>query len=170
MFYVFDIGIAATLTNLISEAYSGETTRNWRAGISLPRFGWSLVFALYVGVAGCFAWRHVNWATFLNTTDGTVSREAPMAVLVAFLVFLIALPAGLVIKVLGGYQEMHAANLFTASGSLLSLFSVIIAIRLHCHLPVLVAAFAASVPAAHLACLLWLCWFHKPWLKPWPAE
>lgn len=32
------------------------------------------------------------------------------------------------------------------------------------------AGFAGSSVAANAACLLWICLFHKPWMKPWPRQ
>ena len=89
---------------------------------------------------------------------------------VAFVVFLCALPSGLAAKVLGGYQELHAANFFATAGSLASLLGVILVIHLHGSLPMLVAAFAGPAAAANGICLVWICLFHKPWLKPWPSR
>jgi O-antigen/teichoic acid export membrane protein len=85
-------------------------------------------------------------------------------------VFLCALPSGLAAKVLGGYQELHAANFFATAGSLASLLGVILVIHLHGSLPMLVAAFAGPAAAANGICLVWICLFHKPWLKPWPSR
>jgi O-antigen/teichoic acid export membrane protein len=88
----------------------------------------------------------------------------------AFIVFLIALPSGLASRVLGGYQEVHAANVFTMGGSLLSLAAVILVIRIHGSLAMLVAAYAGSMAGANAICLLWICVFRKPWLKPSPSR
>jgi O-antigen/teichoic acid export membrane protein len=85
----------------------------------------------------------------------------------AFILFLFALPTGLATKVLGGYQELHASNLFAAGGSLLSLLAVVAVIHFHGSLPILVAGYAGSSVAANAACLIWICFFHKPWMKPW---
>lgn len=165
IFYVFDIGIAATLTNLISEAYSQDNKEDAAACFSTAL--WMVLgVCLIMGTAGIVVWTHVNWAAFFNVKPGMIAYEAPRAVLVAFLVFLIALPASLVVKVLGGYQEVHAANLFTSAGSLLSLILVMCVIRLRGSLPELVAVYATSIPLMHLVCLLWLILIHKPWLKP----
>jgi O-antigen/teichoic acid export membrane protein len=85
-------------------------------------------------------------------------------------VFLLALPTGLATKVLGGYQELHASNLFSAAGSVLSFLAVIAVVYFHGSLPILIAAFAGSSVAANAACLLWIFLFHKPWMRPWPRR
>jgi O-antigen/teichoic acid export membrane protein len=50
----------------------------------------------------------------------------------------------------------------------LSFFAVIAVVSFHGSLPVLIAAYAGSTVLANAACLLWICLFHKPWMKPWP--
>ena len=86
------------------------------------------------------------------------------------MVFLLALPTSLATKVLGGYQDLHASNLFVTAGSVLSLLVVLAVVYSHGSLPLLVAGFAGSSVAANAACLLWICLIHKPWMKPWPRQ
>jgi O-antigen/teichoic acid export membrane protein len=88
----------------------------------------------------------------------------------AFIVFLIALPMGLAAKVLAGYQELYVSNLFATGGSVLSLLTVLALVHFHGSLPCLVACYAGSTVVANAACMFWVCFFHKPWMKPWPLR
>lgn len=169
MFFVLDIGIASTLTNLISEAYAEDNKP--RAATYFATAFWLVAgISALLGVAGWMLWQYIPWVSIFHVQDPVLAPETSRAMAAAFIVFLLALPTGLVTRVLGGYQELHAANLFTAAGSVLSLLAVIAVIYFHGSLPFLIAGFAGSSVAANTACLLWICFFHKPWMKPWPRN
>lgn len=167
MFFVFDIGIANTLTNLISEAYASNNRE--RAAASFATAFWMVLgIAACLGILGWLIWPQFHWASIFHVRTEALGRETSRAVAAAFVVFLIALPTGLAAKVLGGYQELHAANLFAAGGSVLSLLVVLAVVYLHGSLTMLVAGFAGSSVVASTACLLWICLYRKPWMMPWP--
>lgn len=169
MFFVMDIGIANTLTNLISESYAKEdkqsavryfTTAFWIvAGIS------SLL-----GLVGWLIWPYLNWPAILHVRDSELAKITSRAVAVTFAIFLVSLPTGLASKILGGYQETHTANLFSAAGSMLSLVGVVLVIHWHGDLPWLLCVFAGAPVVANTICLIWICLFHKPWMKPLPPR
>jgi O-antigen/teichoic acid export membrane protein len=167
MFFVFDIGIASTLTNLISEAYASNDRE--RAAASFATAFWLVLgIAACLGILGWLIWPQLHWASIFHVRTEVLGRETSHAVAAAFIVFLIALPTGLAAKVLGGYQELHAANLFATGGSVLSLLVVLAVVYLHGSLTLLVAGFAGSTVAANAACLLWICLYHKRWMMPRP--
>jgi FkbM family methyltransferase len=167
MFYVFDVGIATTLTNLISKSFA-ENDEDSAATHFATALWLVLSISALLGAVGWILWPHIDWASIFNVPDPSLARETGRAVAAAFVVFLCALPAGLAPRVLAGYQQTHAANLFAAAGSILSLLAIIVVIGLHGSLTVLVAAYAASMPAAQVASLVWMC-FKRPWMKPWPS-
>jgi len=169
MFFVLDLGIASTLTNLISDAYAADDKR--QAAVYFATAFWVIgaVVAL-LALMGWIAWPHIDWASLFHLHGSDVSRETSEAVAAAFVVFLLALPTSLATRVLGGYQELHAANLFASGGSLLSLAAVLLVIHFRGDLPVLVASYAGSSMIANAACLIWICWIRKPWIKPWPSH
>ena len=169
MFFVLDIGIASTLTNLISRAYARDD-RELAATYFATAFWLVLGISALLGLAGLLFWPYIHWQSLFHTQSPALSRDTSSAVAAAFIVFLCALQSGLATKVLAGYQEVHAAFWFGFGGSLLSLFAVIVVIYLHGSLATLVAAFAGSVAGANAICLLWICIFHKPWMKPWPSK
>lgn len=165
---VLDIGIANTLTNLISEAYAREDKR--LAGAHATTAFWLMsVVALVLGLTGSLAWRFINWG-YVFDVNASLRGVASSAVAVAFAVFLIGMPAGLAAKLLGGYQELRTANLFAAAGSVGSLVGIVLVVRLHGGLATLVGASSGSLVLANGVCLLWIWLKHKPWLAPWPSN
>lgn len=169
MFFLLDLGIASTLTNLISESYA--TDNKSQAAIYFATALWGIIgVAIALGLLGWVIWPHVDWTELFHLQETGLTREASEAVAAAFFVFLLALPSNLATRVLGGYQELHAANLFSTGGSVLSLLAVVAVIHFNGSLPILVAAYAGSAMLANAACLIWICFFHKPWLKPWPSR
>jgi len=166
MFFVLDLGIATTLTNLISEAYAADDKH--RAAVYFATALWGiLLLSAILAVIGWMIWPHIEWGSLFHLSGNALAHEASRAIAAAFIIFLLALPTNLASKVLGGYQELHAANVFAAGGSVLSLIGILLAIRLHGSLCVLVVVYAGSAVIANAACLVWICSFHKPWLKPW---
>ena len=169
MFFVFDIGIANTLTNLISDSFASDDKQS--ASESFATALWLVIsVSSALGLLGWICWPHINWQGLFHVHDPVLAQETSGAVAAAYAVFLVALPAGLTPRLLGGYQEVHAANFFNAAGNLLSLAALLVVIRLHAGLPMLVAAYAGAIPASHLAAMAWVGFIHKPWLKPWPSR
>jgi len=169
MYFVLDIGIASTLTNLISEAYAdGDTER--AAGYFATAFWLISGIAILLSIVGWMLWPSIHWASIFHVQDPALAPSTSRAMAAAFVVFLLALPTGLATRILGGYQELHASNLFAAGGSVLSLLIVIGVIYFHGSLPLLVGGFSGSPVVANAACLLWICFYRKPWMKPWPQR
>ncbi|MFP5207581.1 MAG: lipopolysaccharide biosynthesis protein [Acidobacteriota bacterium] len=169
MFFSLDIGIATTLTNLISEAYAAND-REKAADYFVTAFWivWGIVAVL--GLLGWGVWSAIDWVSLFHVEGAGLERETPAAVAAAFIVFLLALPTSLAQRVLGGYQELHKANLFTAGGSLLSLAAVVAVVTFHGSLVLLVGTYAGAAVVANAACMVWVVGFSKPWMKPWPSR
>ena len=168
MYLVLDIGIASTLTNLISEAYA-RNDDSLAARYSTTAFWLILAITVTFGIFMLAAWPWIKWGPLFGIHSIALAREASHTVAIAFLLFLAGLPASLATKILAGYQELHIANFFSAGGNVLSLVSVIAVVLLHGSLPILVAAYTGSPVAMNFLCLAWLWLVHKPWLKPWPT-
>jgi len=169
MYLVLDIGIANTLTNLISEAYT-RNDKTLASTYATTAFWLTLAVSSIFGIITLAVWHSIQWGYLFNVHSSALVRETSRTVAIALLVFLFGLPASLVNKVLAGYQELHIANLFASAGNILCLLSVMAVILLHGSLPILVAAYAGSPVAVNYLCLVWLWLFHKPWLKPWPTR
>lgn len=162
---VLDIGIANTLTNLISEAYA-QDSKELAAHYSATAF-WMMVFvACVLGLTGWAIWPFIDWGSILDLHSESLRLEASRAIAAAYGLFLLGLPTGLAAKLLGGYQEVRTANLFAAGGSVLSLLMIILVVHVHGDLAALTAGYSGAVVAAGLLCLLWIWGYHKPWLAP----
>lgn len=162
---ILDLGIASALVNFISEAYAKDD-REHASIYSTTAFGIMLVLALVLAGIACWIWPHLNWVSMFHLTS---TEEVPIvshAWAAAVTVILLGMPASLAVKVLGGYQELHSANIFMASGSFSSLILIIVMVRYNAGLVALVATSSAAMVGANLLCLLWLWLFHKPWLFP----
>lgn len=165
---VMDLGIANTLTNLISEAYA-LADRKLAGTYSATAFWLMIGVASALAILGCLVWPLVNWNHVFDVK--TISRGITShSVAAAYAVFLLGMPAGLAAKLLGGYQELRTANIFAATGSLGSLVAVALVAKLHGGLPLLVGASAGALVLANAVCLLWIWFQHKPWLRPLPSR
>lgn len=167
MFFLLDLGIANTLTNLIAESAAANDH-------SLAGEYVSSALATVCGVSTTFAliilalWHHVDWPSLLHITTPALRRETPQAIAIAAAVLLLSLPAGLAARVFAGFQELHLSNRFTAAGSVGSLLFVLLAIHLQAALPGLVAAYAMPMVSANVLAFCWLVLRHKRWLRPTP--
>ncbi len=165
---VLDLGIANTLTNLISEAYAREDT-NLASVYASTAFWLMVLVASVLGLVGWLAWPFVHWNSIFNV--GAIDRSVvSRAVAVAVAVFLVGMPAGLAAKLLGGYQELRLANIFAAVGSVGSLIGIVLAVHWHGGLPMLIGASSGALILANIICLIWIWLHHKPWLTPWPRH
>jgi O-antigen/teichoic acid export membrane protein len=164
---VMDLGIANTLTNLISEAFARESKE--LAGRYAATAFWAiLLIAVVLGVAGWLLWPYLNWTFLFHLQSQELRDVTSRAIAVAYGLFLVGLPAGLAAKLLGGYQELRTANLFASLGGIFSLIAVVAVIRLHGSMAMLVLGYAGAIVGANVLCLLWLWLWHKPWLAPLP--
>jgi len=165
MFLLLDLGVANSLTNFISEAYAAGD-QDHASVYSTTALGIMLTIAVFLGGIAWWIWPLLNWDHLFHLSSPTASSTVGRAVAVAVTIFLVGLPAGLAPKILGGYQELRLANLFAATGSVCSLIAIIVLVRLHAGLVALVAAPSMAFVGANLLCLIWIWFFHKPWLSP----
>lgn len=167
MLVCFDIGIANTLTNLISESYALDD-RASAARYFATAFWMTVLVALALGLLGWLLWPRINFGWLLHVSNPALVPQVSRAVMIAGLLFLCGLPAGLAARALAGYQELHIANLFSAAGNILALGGIVLVVFLRGSLVALVAAYSGAILLGGLACLLWLCLSRKPWLLPRP--
>ncbi len=165
MLLVLDLGVANSLTNFISEAYARDD-RDHASTYTTTALGVVLAVALLLAGVAWWIWPSLHWDRLFHLSSAAEVPTVSRAVAAALAIFLLGLPAGLAPKILGGYQELRAANLFIAIGSLFNLLSIIVLVRLHAGLVALVIASSAALVGANLLALVWIFFFHKPWLTP----
>jgi O-antigen/teichoic acid export membrane protein len=165
MLLVLDLGVANSLTNFISEAYAKDD-RARASTYATTALAVMTGFAALLGGAAWWIWPRLHWQNIFHLQSADQAATAARAVAAALALFLVGLPAGLGAKILGGYQELRAANLFVAAGSAFNLISILAVVRLHAGLVALVTASSAALVGANLLCLFWIWCVHKPWLFP----
>jgi O-antigen/teichoic acid export membrane protein len=162
---LLDLGIASTMTNLISEAYARDD-KDLAGSYASTGFWIIVLIAICLGCIGAACWPFMHWAALFHLTGEANNRAISHAVAAAYIVFLVGLPAGLAAKFLAGYQEIKTANYFSAFGAVANLVAVVLITRLHGGMVWLVGGSSGALVGTNLACLAWLWFFHKPWLAP----
>jgi O-antigen/teichoic acid export membrane protein len=169
MLVYLDIGIASTLTNLISESYAKDD--RVAAGQYFASAFWMTAgVAAALGIGAWALWPHIDFAYLLHIRNPALVPQVSHAVIAAGLLFLCGLPAGMAARALAGYQELHVANLFSAAGNILALAAIVLVVLLRGSLAMLVAAYSGAIVLGSIACLAWVCLVRKPWLKPLPGR
>ena len=115
MFLVLDLGIANALTNFISEAYARDD-REYAGTCGTTALGVMIAIALLLGGIAWWIWPAFNWGRLFHLSSSAEAPTVGRAVAAALAIFLLGLPAGLATKILGGYQELRAANIFAHGG------------------------------------------------------
>jgi O-antigen/teichoic acid export membrane protein len=162
---LLDLGIASSMTNLISEAYT-RNDKDLASRYAVTGFWTMVLVALALGLIGAAIWPFMHWDALFGLKGEAIERMISHAVAAAFVVFLVGLPAGLAAKFLAGYQEIKIANIFSAISAMANLAAIILIVRLHGSMVLMVAGSSGAMVGANLACLAWLWFYHKPWLAP----
>ena len=165
LFMLLDIGIASTLTNLLSEAYAAEDKQLAAEHFS-NAFWMVLAVTCVIGLAGFAAGSLIDWPAVLHVQQHPLRSATTQSVAVCFGGILLSLPSGLATRVLAGYQELYIANPVSGRGSRLGLLCRLTALAAHRSLPWLVGAYTAPMMLVNALCLAWLILKHKPWILP----
>lgn len=162
---LLDLGIASTMTNLISEAYALNDSEK-ASRYSSTGFWLMVLISIVLGAIGASIWQLIPWGALFHVQDTHLDQVISHAAAAAYVVFLVGLPAGLAAKYLAGYQEIKTANYFSAAGALANLLAIICVSLLHGDIVWLVAASSGAMVITNLICLAWIWLRHKPWLLP----
>jgi O-antigen/teichoic acid export membrane protein len=169
MLAVMDLGVAYTLTNLISTAYANDdraTAKRYYA----TAFWTSTGLALMAGTAAFFLWPHINWGNLFHVRDQGLVREVSDCVAIALGFFLLGLPLNLVHRVLGGYQQTQITNYFNMMRNVLSLLAIILVVKLHGSLRMLMLIYSASLLVGTAVLNLWMNFWDRRWIFPSPQH
>ncbi len=161
---VLDLGIAHSLTNLISRAYARQD-RTQASRAFTNALAVTLTAAVMAAGAFVVVWLRVNWTGLLNAGVG-LHDEVRWTVLVAALLMLAGLPLNLTGKVFAGYQELHIYNRTVALGAACGLVGLAIGVWFRVSMPLLFVLCYGSATAVSFATMLWLVAWQKPWLRP----
>ena len=166
MINVLDLGIANTLNNFISRAYARDD-RDQAARYFATAVWLNVAVAMGLGILAFILWRTLDWGNLLHLNDPALIASARLAVGIALIYFVAAMPLNLASRVLSGFQQVHIANYFYMVNSVLGLIAILVTVFLHGSLVYLMVAFCTAMLTGTLLLNLWL--FHnKPWMRPYP--
>jgi O-antigen/teichoic acid export membrane protein len=161
---LLDLGIANSLTNLISQAYARQDRTEAARALSNALAVTIGAVLLAAGILGFFL-PHVNWIAVFNASP-SLQPEVRATILVATILMLVGLPLNLAGKAFAGYQELDTYNKTLAIGAVGSVVGLAIGIWLHVSMPTLFLLSFGSITLVAAVTLLWLVLWHKPWLRP----
>jgi O-antigen/teichoic acid export membrane protein len=167
MLGIMDLGIADSLTNMISKAYAlddRESARNYYATAVWMTTGLSTI----LGLVALLVWPHIPWKSLLHLSDAGVAREASLCVAVGVAFFLISLPLNLINRVLSGYQQTQVTNYFNLLSSVLALVAILVAVHVRLSIVGLMMIYSSSLLAGSVGSNLWVHLRNKRWLRPTP--
>jgi O-antigen/teichoic acid export membrane protein len=169
MLAVMDLGVAYTLTNLISNAYANDD-RVAAKRYYATAFWTSTVIALVVGVAAFLFWNRINWGNLFHVQDQAVIHEVSVCMAIALGFFLLSLPLNLVHRVLGGYQQTQITNYFNMLRNILSLIAILVVVKLRGSLPMLMLIYSASLLIGTVVLNFWMNFWDRRWIFPAPQH
>ncbi|HEY4011333.1 MAG TPA: oligosaccharide flippase family protein [Acidobacteriaceae bacterium] len=168
MLSVMDLGVANTLTTMISRAYArGDrvAARQYYA----TAYWVSTAVSVLIAVVAVIAWPHLHWGAFFKVTDPGLAHEVSICVAIALAFFLLNLPLNLVNRVLSGYQQTQITNYFTLISNIMGLIAILTVIKLHGSLVMLMLVYSAALMSGTLILNGWVNLWNRPWLFPAPT-
>lgn len=169
MLSVLDLGIANTLTNLISEAYAlndREKAQQYYA----TAFWATIILAALLAPFSFLVWHSASWPVIFHLPSSEITRQARSAVGLCGIFFLISLPLNLANKILGGYQQIHLLNYFAMASSLVGIAALLAVVHFKGGLVALAAASWCTTLLGSFSLNVWLSWRLKPWIRPDPRK
>jgi O-antigen/teichoic acid export membrane protein len=168
MLSVMDLGIANTLTNMISRSFAhGDMAAAQRYYATAYWISTSIAIAL--GIICFLLWPHVNWGALFKTTDPVLSHEISICVAIAVTFFLLSLPLNLVNRVLSGFQQTQLTNYFNMLSSIMGLAAILGVMKFHGSLPMLMLMYSGALMAGTVVLNLWVNFWDRPWILPKPT-
>jgi O-antigen/teichoic acid export membrane protein len=160
-----DLGLANSLTNVVTTADAQENPRHAQASIS-SAFWLMTAIGMILAIVFMFFYPSINWTKVFNVSSRSISDEAGGAALVGFMLFVLRLPFSVPSRVYIAYQEGYLYQIWAGLGSCLSLVALSICIYFKASLPVLVGTFFGSSVLADIFAAIHLFYWHRPITKP----
>ena len=160
-----DFGIGNGLLNLVAESVGSGDTAAARRSVSTAVVTLTAI-AVVLGLVLAAALLLVPWSSLANVHSPTAVAEAGPAVGVAALAFVLSIPLAVVQRIQLGMQEGFRNSLWVATGSVLSLAGVVIAIAADAGTPGVALALMGG-PVLAMA-LNWVALQHRglDWTRP----
>lgn len=167
MLAVMDLGVANTLTNMISHAYATDD-RAAAQRYYATAFWISTGISSTLGLISLFLWPHMNWGSLFHLQDPALIHEVSSCIAVALGFFLLSLPLNLVHRILSGYQQTQITNYFNLLSNVLSLTAILVVIKLHGSLLTLMLMYSGSLLLGSIGLNIWVNLWDRRWLIPSP--
>ena len=166
--YITNLGLSGNaLINKLSEA-NGKDDRSLAQELVATAFwtlaGLSVILLLLFAV--CFPF--INWTSVFNVGETVSSSELQLAIIFAFVSFVLMFPTSMVDGVYQGYQEGFIGDIWNIVGSISSLIVLIIVTQYQGGLPILVASLFGVKILFSFINAGYLFFIRHPWLKPVP--
>jgi O-antigen/teichoic acid export membrane protein len=160
-----DLGVGCGLTTAISGALGRQNYSETRQNISCAF--WMLTgLACLLALLFFFIFPYIPWVSVYGVRSPLAIEEAGPATAVLLLCTAANMPLGTVARVQMGYQRAFVTDFWTAAGSVLGLFGVLVTVHLGGGLAWLVLSFAGSgVLVAALNCIFEFG-IRRPELRP----
>lgn len=159
-----DFGLARGMQNHLSEAH-GHEDKDAAARYVSTGFVTLTLIALALAVAFAPFLFVIPWTRALNVDDPALMNETRGAVAAVAVCFLAGFPLSLVPTIYSAYQRGYVANLFQIVGSLLSLGTLLVAVKLRVDLPWLILATGGVAVLMTTVNLVYIT-REMPWLRP----
>lgn len=169
MFSVLDLGIANTLTNFISDAYSSDDKEKAQQYFATA-FWLTIIVSFVLAAVAVLALRLVDWGSVLNLTDPVLISHSRICLAIAVVFFLLGLPLNLANRVLSGYQQVHIANYFAMINSLMGLVAIVSVVVAHGTIVHLMLAYCIAMLTGSVMLNVWIGAWFKPWIRPHPGK
>jgi O-antigen/teichoic acid export membrane protein len=164
-----DLGIGNGLLNGISEVYATNDGKLAREYISSAFFSIASVSVVLIAALAIVG-RLVPWARIFNVSSPLAISEAGQAATVYLTCLFLTGPVGVVQRIQAGYQRGFDNSLWQATGTLLGLGGLLLALRLRLGLPALVFAVVGLPILASVAQgVVLFGWHHRELLPSWSA-
>lgn len=164
-----DLGLGNGLLTRLAHCHARNDTSEARRVVSTS-------YAIVLGVTAIALlalWplsRNLPWGSLLNVALPDDSSKVSSIALVCLALFLINIPLSLVLPTQLAVQRIASANLWQASGALVSLPLVFLAVRQDLGPVVVVAAAVSGPPIANALNSVWLYGFRLREISPVPRE
>jgi O-antigen/teichoic acid export membrane protein len=167
MLAVMDLGVANTLTNMISQAYAQDDRAAARRSYATA-FWVSMSISAVIGITSLLLWPRIDWGSLFHLHDAKLIHEVSQCVAIALGFFLLSLPLNLVNRVLSGYQQTQITNYFNLLSNGLSLAAILVVIKLHGSLVLLMLLYSSSLLLGSVALNIWVNLWDRRWIIPSP--